>query len=177
MKIYYTFFIFLCLIAQLDAQVKLQMDRFGKKKTMDFYEGEIITVRLKGEDVYQKLEIKKIYPKANMILTQLGPVQIDDIERLRTFSNKGAGRYLSYMLWVFGASWTTIMICFSIFMAYAWEAVADKKKLAGLFALQWILNVTWNPIFFIYHYVLFGLIVISSLTVLVGYFLFGYRPV
>jgi benzodiazapine receptor len=79
--------------------------------------------------------------------------------------------------WVFGASWTAIMICFSVFMAYAWEAVVDKKKLAILFSLQWILNVSWNPIFFVYHYVLFGLIVISALTVLVGYFLFGYRPI
>lgn len=105
MKIYYTFFIFLCLIGQLDAQVKLQMDRFGKRKTMDFYEGETITVRLKGEDVYQKLQIQKIYPEANMILTQLGPIKIDNIERLRTFNNKGVGKYLSYMLWVFGTAW------------------------------------------------------------------------
>jgi len=78
--------------------------------------------------------------------------------------------------WVFGAMWTTIMICFSIFMAYAWEAVLDKKKLATLFGIQWVLNVSWNPIFFVAHYVLFGLIVISSLTVLIGYFLFAYRP-
>jgi tryptophan-rich sensory protein len=68
------------------------------------------------------------------------------------------------------------MICFSIFMAYAWEMVTDKKKLAGLFGIQWLLNVTWNPIFFVYHYVLLGLIVISALTILVAYFLFGYRP-
>lgn len=77
--------------------------------------------------------------------------------------------------WVFGAAWTTIMICFSIFMAYAWEAEVDKKKLAALFGIQWVLNVSWNPIFFVAHYVFFGLIVISFLTVLVGYFLFGYR--
>lgn len=77
--------------------------------------------------------------------------------------------------WVFGAAWTTIMVCFSIFMAYAWKEEVDTKKLATLFGIQWVLNVSWNPIFFIAHYVLFGLIVISSLTVLVGYFLFGYR--
>lgn len=79
--------------------------------------------------------------------------------------------------WVFGAAWTTIMVCFSIFMAYAWEAVEDKKKLATLFGIQWVLNVSWNPIFFVLHYVLFGLAIISCLTALVGYFLFGYRPI
>ena len=67
--------------------------------------------------------------------------------------------------WVFGAAWTTIMICFSIFMAYAWEEVTDKTKLAILFGIQWILNVGWNPLFFVYHYVLLGLIVISLLTI------------
>lgn len=105
MRIYYTLFILMCFLGQMDAQVRLQMDRFGKKKTMDFYEGETITVRLKGEKVYQELQIKKLYPEANMILTQLGPVQIDDIERLRTFNTRKTGKYFSYMLWIFGASW------------------------------------------------------------------------
>lgn len=77
--------------------------------------------------------------------------------------------------WVFGAAWTIIMACFAIFMAYAWDKVNNKKLLIGLFSLQWILNVAWNPVFFKYHQMLFGLIVISLLTVLVGYFLFGYK--
>ncbi|MDA7501771.1 tryptophan-rich sensory protein [Chitinophagales bacterium] len=77
--------------------------------------------------------------------------------------------------WVFGAAWTTIMICFSIFMAYLWPMVDNKKMLALLFGLQWILNSGWNPIFFKYHYVVLGLVCISSLTLLVGYFLFNFR--
>jgi len=89
----------------INAQVKLQMDKFGKRKSMDFYVGDEITVKLKGEDVYQTLEIKKLYPDANMILTQLGPVNVDDIIRLRTFKSKKAGKYFSYMLWIFGLSW------------------------------------------------------------------------
>ncbi|MFT6268060.1 MAG: tryptophan-rich sensory protein [Alphaproteobacteria bacterium] len=79
--------------------------------------------------------------------------------------------------WVFGAAWTTIMICFSFFMAFAWNEVTDKKKLAALFVLQWILNVSWTPVFFVFQYVVFGLVVISALTLLVGYFLVEYRAV
>jgi benzodiazapine receptor len=76
--------------------------------------------------------------------------------------------------WVFGAAWTTIMICFAFYMAYAWKSVANRNLLIGLFVVQWILNILWNPVFFKYHAVLLGLIVISALTLLMGYFLFGY---
>lgn len=76
--------------------------------------------------------------------------------------------------WVFGAAWTTIMICFSVYMAYLWPLAENKALLIGLYSLQWVLNVSWNPTFFYLHQVLAGLIVISLLTALVGHFLFGY---
>lgn len=78
--------------------------------------------------------------------------------------------------WVFGSAWTFIMICLSIYMAYLWPNVENRNLLIALFALQWILNVGWNPAFFYYHKVLAGLIVISGLTVLVGVFLVYYWP-
>ena len=77
--------------------------------------------------------------------------------------------------WVFGAAWTTIMICFAIYMAVAWSAIENKKFLAALFTAQWVLNISWNPTFFYFQNVLAGLIIISLLTVLVGFFLFFYR--
>jgi len=75
--------------------------------------------------------------------------------------------------WVFGAAWTTIMICFAVYMTYAWEIKANRNLLLGLFTVQWILNVSWNPVFFKYQQILTGLIIISLLTLLTGYFLFG----
>ncbi|NVK66824.1 MAG: tryptophan-rich sensory protein [Flavobacteriales bacterium] len=76
--------------------------------------------------------------------------------------------------WVFGAAWTFIMICFSFFMTFSYDVAKDKSMLITLFVVQWILNVGWNPVFFYYHEVLFGLIVISALTLLVYYFLFKF---
>ena len=76
--------------------------------------------------------------------------------------------------WVFGFAWTTIMICFSIFMSIAWEKINNKKKFVLLFSIQWILNVGWNPSFFYYHNVLFGIIIICSLTLLIAYLLMNY---
>ncbi|MEZ4911031.1 MAG: TspO/MBR family protein [Saprospiraceae bacterium] len=79
--------------------------------------------------------------------------------------------------WVFGFAWTTIMICFSLYMAYLWSSSENKKLIIGLFTLQWILNVGWNPIFFYFHHVTAGLVVISLLTLLVGYLLVSFWPV
>tara|TARA_R110002050_G_scaffold141251_2_gene266321 strand:+ start:28177 stop:28632 length:456 start_codon:yes stop_codon:yes gene_type:complete len=76
--------------------------------------------------------------------------------------------------WVFGAAWTLIMVCFAFYMAYLLNE-NNKQKVLLLFGIQWILNVSWNPIFFYYQNVILGLIVISSLTVLVAYFFFSFR--
>ena len=43
--------------------------------------------------------------------------------------------------WVFGAAWTTIMIYFSIYMAFSWSVIENKNFLIGLYAFQWVLNV------------------------------------
>ena len=76
--------------------------------------------------------------------------------------------------WVFGAAWTSIMIFFSIYLATAWPKIENKKILIGLFSVQWILNVGWNPIFFYYQNMLLGLIVILLLTFLIGFILIFY---
>lgn len=79
--------------------------------------------------------------------------------------------------WVFGAAWTTIMICFSIFMAILWSRVENKTQIIALFSVQWILNTSWNPIFFYFQQVGLALIVIITLTLLVGYFLFKFSKI
>lgn len=76
--------------------------------------------------------------------------------------------------WVFGFAWTTIMICFSVYMAFLWKETEYKKQLISLFGVQWILNIIWNPIFFYFQNVELGLLAILSLTTLVGIFLFYY---
>ncbi len=78
--------------------------------------------------------------------------------------------------WMFGFAWTSIMICFSFYMAFLWPQVENKTMLLTLFTLQWILNVSWNPIFFYFQKIGFGLLTIILLTIVVGYFLFRYWP-
>ena len=68
--------------------------------------------------------------------------------------------------WVFGAAWTSIMICFAFYMAKAWTPGESNTGLLILFIIQWALNVGWNPVFFYYHLSTAGLMIISLLTIL-----------
>lgn len=77
--------------------------------------------------------------------------------------------------WVFGTAWTIIMICFAIYMAHLLESNLDKNRIILLFSIQWILNVSWNPIFFYFQEILIGMISISLLTVIIVYTFFSYR--
>lgn len=75
--------------------------------------------------------------------------------------------------WVFGAAWSFIMFCFSLFMwrvsgKYTFD---ELKRFYTLFALQLVLNVSWNPVFFHYHFTNTALFIIIVLTLLVGWLL------
>ncbi|QOD62020.1 tryptophan-rich sensory protein [Polaribacter haliotis] len=74
--------------------------------------------------------------------------------------------------WVFGVAWTLIMICFSIYLGKLFSE-ENSKKMKLFILLQFILNVSWNYIFFNQHLVLFGLITISLLTSLLFYYFFN----
>ena len=56
--------------------------------------------------------------------------------------------------WVFGGAWLTVMFCF-----------VKLNMLYVLFGVQFVLNVLWNPIFFRWHFVAPGLIIISLLAI------------
>lgn len=73
--------------------------------------------------------------------------------------------------WVFGAAWTTIMICFSIYLSQLF-VVENTKKQQIAYGFQVFLNVIWNYIFFNQHEVLLALVVIVLLTSLIFIYFF-----
>ena len=77
--------------------------------------------------------------------------------------------------WVFGAAWTTIMICFTFYMGILLRRSKTKQKVRSLYILQLVFNITWNPIFFYYQSQSIALVVIITLTLLIFYFLLNYR--
>jgi len=76
--------------------------------------------------------------------------------------------------WVFGFAWTTIMLCFSIYMANLY-LLEPTTKVKILFTVQFMLNVSWNLVFFNMHFIALGLIVILALTFIVSILMFTYR--
>ena len=73
--------------------------------------------------------------------------------------------------WVFGASWTLIMICFSIYLGKQFT-VNPIKKMSIVFLIQFILNVSWNYLVFNQQLVLLGLVGIILLTSLLFIYFF-----
>lgn len=78
--------------------------------------------------------------------------------------------------WVFGVAWTTIMVCFSFYMASLIKLEA-RASVIFLFLVQFLLNVSWNYIFFNQHLIDIGLVTILLLTLVVAIFLFKYLSV
>lgn len=75
---------------------------------------------------------------------------------------------------VFGLAWTTIMICFSFFMASITDDLTNKirVKIYLIYGIQWFLNFLWNPTFFFLHEVFMALLIISLLCMVICYFLY-----
>lgn len=70
--------------------------------------------------------------------------------------------------WLFGPVWTTLYILIGVALFLVWRKGSDKKdvKLAlFVFAVQLVLNVLWSVVFFGYHSLLGGVIVVILLWI------------
>lgn len=83
--------------------------------------------------------------------------------------------------WVFGLAWTTIMICFSIYLAFIvkelkinFSVYLFENEFFKLYLFQLLLNISWNYLFFNKHLIEIALLDITLLTILMFYFLFEY---
>lgn len=74
--------------------------------------------------------------------------------------------------WVFGVAWTSIMICFSIYLSKLFTKENRINLLIVVFAVAFLLNASWNLIFFNQQLVLFALINITLLTALLFIYFF-----
>jgi tryptophan-rich sensory protein len=75
--------------------------------------------------------------------------------------------------WVFGAAWTTIMLCFSIYLSYLFS-IRKSKFVIIVFCIAVLLNVSWNYIFFNQQLTRIGLATISALTIVILYFFISF---
>ena len=78
--------------------------------------------------------------------------------------------------WVFGVSWTLIMICLSIFMNKAVQIEALRTSILWIYGVQLVLNILWNPLFFNFHWTGLALIEIILLVFVVGFMAIKAKP-
>ena len=74
--------------------------------------------------------------------------------------------------WVFGFAWTSIMICFAFYLSKLFIKETNKKRYVIIYAIQWILNLSWNPLFFYFHEMGIAMIILILLLVVLLYLLF-----
>ena len=77
--------------------------------------------------------------------------------------------------WFFGVAWATIMFCFSIYLALLLTKT-EWQKMLPIFLVQFVLNVSWNPMFFRFHQVFPALLVLLLLTVAVFLIAIKFHP-
>lgn len=75
--------------------------------------------------------------------------------------------------WVFGAAWTLIMVFFSLYMAFLYLK-RPTTKIAALFIIQFLLNISWNFLFFNQRLPDIALLNIILLTIIVSAFFLTY---
>lgn len=76
--------------------------------------------------------------------------------------------------WVFGAAWTCVMLFFSVYMAFLSQNLKFHKVII-LFGIQFLLNISWNYIFFNQHLAFLGLINIIALLIMTFYFFIAFK--
>ena len=70
--------------------------------------------------------------------------------------------------WVFGAAWTLIMVCLSLFMNKAVQVESLGNTILWIYAVQLVFNIAWNPLFFDLHWMGWALVEIIILVFIVG---------
>ncbi|MBU2920666.1 tryptophan-rich sensory protein [Winogradskyella psychrotolerans] len=71
--------------------------------------------------------------------------------------------------WIFGVTWTLIMICFSVYLSFLFS-IRNSKFVIFVYAIAVILNVSWNYIFFNQQLTNLALVNIILLTLVIIYF-------
>ena len=80
--------------------------------------------------------------------------------------------------WVFPIAWTTLYILMGLALARIIASAAPARRLAlHLFAIQFVLNLAWSPVFFGLHQADIALVVVVVLTIFVAVTILLFRTI
>ena len=126
------------------------------------------------------INISLLFVIINFATLAIGSFLMDDGASSLWYKNLNRA-YWEPQGWVFGLAWTTIMICFSIYLALIvkelkinFSVSSFKNEFFKLYLFQLLLNISWNYLFFNKHLIGIALLDITLLTILMFYFLYKY---
>ena len=126
------------------------------------------------------INISLLFVIINFATLAIGSFLMDDGASSLWYKNLNRA-YWEPQGWVFGVAWTTIMICFSIYLALIvkelkinFSVSSFKNEFFKLYLFQLLLNISWNYLFFNKHLIGIALLDITLLTILMFYFLCKY---
>lgn len=102
-----------------------------------------------------------------LISSFMGLITRNNLTNWYNFLNKSA---LTPLPIIFPIIWTILYVLIAISGYLIWQK--NNKKLKISFILQMILNWLWTPIFFHFHWIFSGLVVIFFIIVNIAYFIY-----
>jgi hypothetical protein len=140
MRIGMTILLLLALAGAAKAQKVMQIERYGRARTVKIHIGEPITYKLWGDDFWYPGYIVDILVGQNLIALEDRYVNIDSIEALRY--HRHLARAAAAGLYIFGASWSGFAFIGTLTdgnpdTRYRWS---DAIVTGTSFALGWIIQ-------------------------------------
>lgn len=89
----------------VSAQVILQMENYGSPKTKKYYKGQELTYLLKGQEEWQQGSIEQLLIDKNIVVFDKRYTELENIEAIRTYQNKGWSTAGAVSLYTFGVAW------------------------------------------------------------------------
>lgn len=77
--------------------------------------------------------------------------------------------------WIFGPAWTILYLMMGAALGILWKDKTNNARLMSLFAIQFLFNLAWSPIFFYYQQIGWAFIDICALWVSLIVFMFAAR--
>jgi tryptophan-rich sensory protein len=82
--------------------------------------------------------------------------------------------------WIFGPVWTLLYAMMGGALALVWHRVESspaRRSALVWFAIQFVLNLAWTPVFFGAHHIAAALLVITALLIAIGVTIYHFRRV
>lgn len=121
----------------MEAQIFLQMEKYGSLNVNKFSVGDELTFLLEGTEENWRTEyIENLIPQDNIIVFTNGLVNVENIIAIRSYKNARRGKSIAYGLYNFGAGWGLFSLIGSAFtdevsLNFGTAAVVATSALAG----------------------------------------------